>query len=411
MDMQSIADLGDPMSQEGSGTSWVPRSTQMFGWMRMGTRDMQMTHGAIFPRYVSTGSLRGDRRLDAPNWFMFMGTHSLSASSQFGYTAMISADFLTENENGYPLLFQSGETAYGNPLHDHQHPHDVFSELAVDYSARVGRTSTGYLYFGYPGEPALGPPAFMHRRIGYDMPESTIGHHWQDASHIQFGVATVGFAPSSHVKIEGSAFTGREPNEIRTNFDPMHLDSYSQRLSWNPNDNTAFEVSYAFIKSPEVTDPEINQHRIVASLLLNKPLGDDRNWYNGFVFGQNIEGGGQRTNSYLAETDYQIGRNTIFGRVEIGTRSAHDLVIPGVPADTIYNMGSYEFGAVHDLTRNGTAVKIGIGGQITLGSKSAALDAYYGTGTPAGYQVFFRIRPPDLAHSMSGMANMSMGTH
>jgi hypothetical protein len=87
MDMQSVIDLGDSMSQEGSGTSWVPRSTQMFGWMRMGPRDIQMTHGEIFPRYVSTGSLRGDRRLDAPNWFMFMGTHSLSASTQFGYTA------------------------------------------------------------------------------------------------------------------------------------------------------------------------------------------------------------------------------------------------------------------------------------------------------------------------------------
>jgi hypothetical protein len=410
MDMQSVIDLGDSMSQEGSGTSWVPRSTQMFGWMRMGPRDMQMTHGEIFPRYVSTGSLRGDRRLDAPNWFMFMGTHSLSASAQFGYTAMISADFLTENENGYPLLFQSGETAYGHPLHDHQHPHDLFSELAVDYSARVGRTSTAYVYFGYPGEPALGPPAFMHRRIAYDMPESTIGHHWQDASHIQFGVATVGVASSSHLKLEASTFTGREPNEIRTNFDPLHLDSYSGRLSCNPNDNTAFEFSYAFIKSPEVTDPEINQHRVVASLLLNKPLGDDRNWYNGFVFGQNIESGG-RTSSYLAETDYQMGRNTLFGRIEIGTRSAHDLVIPGVPADTFYNVGSYGFGAVHDLTRNGAAVNIGIGGQLTVGSKSAALDAYYGTGTPLGYQVFFRIRPPDMAHSMNGIAGMSMGTH
>ena len=399
------------MSQEGSGTSWVPKSTQMFGWMRQGARDMQMTHGAIFPRYVSSGSLRGDCRADAVNWLMFMGTHTISASSQFGYTAMLSADALTENQTGYPLLFQSGETAHGVALHDHQHPHDLFAELAVTYSARIGKTSSAYLYLGYPGEPALGPPAFMHRRIAYDMPESPIGHHWQDASHIQFGVATVGFAPSSRFKLEASTFTGREPNEIRTNFDPVHLDSYSHRLSWNPNDNAAAEVSYAFIKSPEVIDPLVNQHRLVASLLLNKPLGPDRNWYNGFVFGQNVESGGLRTSSYLAETDYQAGRNTVFARIEAGTRTAHDLVLPRVPQDTVYKVGSYSIGGVHDLTRNPNAVNIGIGGEVTFGSKDIGLNPYYGSGTPLGYQLFFRIRPPDMAHSMAGMAGMSMGGH
>ena len=184
-----------------------------------------------------------------------------------------------------------------------------------------------------------------------------------------------------------------------------------QRLSWNPNDNTAAEVSYAFIKSPEVADPEINQHRLVASLLLNKPLGANRNWYNGFVFGQNIESGGGGTNSYLAESDYQLGPNTAFARVEVGTRSARDLVIPGVSPDSVYNVGAATLGAVHDLTRNPAAANIGIGGQFTLGSKSAALDAYYGSGTPLGYELFLRIRPPDMARSMASMSGMSMGSH
>jgi len=411
MDMASTTSLGEAMSQAGSGTAWVPKSTQMFGRMRSGTRDMQMTHGAIFPRYVSSGSARGDRRADAPNWLMFMGTHAISASSQFGYTAMISADILTENQTGYPLLFQTGETAHGAPLHDHQHPHDLFSELAVTYSARLGGTASAYVYLGYPGEPALGPTAFMHRRIAYDMPESTIGHHWQDASHIQFGVATLGFAPSSRIKLEASTFTGREPNEIRTNFDRLHLDSYSSRLSWNPNDKTSAEVSYAFIKSPEVSNPLVNQHRLVGSILFNKPLGLDRNWYNGFVFGQNIEAGGGRTSSYLAETDYQSGRNTVYGRFEIGTRSARDLVILFVDPEKTYTVGSYALGGVHDFTRNPNATTIGIGAQLTLGSKSAALDSAYGSGTPLGYQVFFRIRPPDMAHSASNMAGMSMDGH
>lgn len=407
MEMRSTTDLADPMSQAGSGTSWAPRSTQMFGWMRQGPRDMQMTHGASFPRYASSGSLRGDRRADAPNWLMFVGTHAVSASSQFAYTAMVSADALTENQSGYPLLFQSGETGHGRPLHDHQHPHDLFSELAVDYSARLGRSSSAYLYLGYPGEPALGPPAFMHRRIAYDMPESPIGHHWQDATHIQFGVATVGFASSSRFKLEASAFTGREPDEIRTNFDRIHLDSYSQRLSWNPSDEAAAEISYAYIKSPEVTDPLADQHRLVASFLLNASLGADRNWYNGFVAGQNVETGGTRTSSYLAETDYQAGRTTLFARFEAGTRTARDLVIPSVSPDTVYRVGSYSVGGLRDLTRNPNAASIGLGAEVTVGSKEQGLNPYYGSGTPVGYQLFFRLRPPDMAHAMGGMAGMS----
>jgi len=407
-DMRSVSDLADPMSEEGSGTSWVPRSTQMFGWMRMSATDMQMTHGAIFPRYVSTGSDRGGRRVDAPNWFMFMGSHAFSDRSQFGYAAMLSADFLTENENGYPLLFQTGESAYGQRLHDYQHPHELFSELAVTYSVRVGAESSAYAYVGYPGEPALGPPVFMHRRIAYDMPDSTIGHHWQDATHIQFGVATLGFAPISNVKLEASTFTGREPNEIRTNFDPIHLDSHSVRLLWNASDNVAAEVSYAFIKSPEALDPLASQHRLVASVLYNKPLGLDHNLYAGLVFGQNIESGGGRTSSYLFEADYQAGHNTGYARFEAGTRTALDLAIPNVDPATVYSVGAYTFGAVHDLTRNAAAVNIGLGAQFTLGSKSATLASVYGSGTPLGYEVFFRVRPPDLANTMKGMAGMSM---
>ena len=192
---------------------------------------------------------------------------------------------------------------------------------------------------------------------------------------------------------------------------PIHLDSYSQRLSWNPSDNVATEVSYAFIKSPEVADPQVNQHRLVASLLLNKPLGAERNWYNGFVFGQNSESGGARTSAYLAESDYQRGRNTAFARIETGTRSARDLVIPGVSSATLYKVGVFTVGAVHDLTRHSAAAGIGVGGQLTFGTKGAALDAYYGTGTPLGYELFFRIRPPDMAHSMASMSGMSMGSH
>ncbi len=407
-DMRSITNLAETMSQEGSGTSWVPRSTQMFGWSQMHGANMTMEHGAIFPRYVATGSARGDRRFDAPNWFMLMASHAFGDRSQLGFRGMLSADALTENQTGYPLLFQSGETAHGVALHDHQHPHDLFAELALDYSAKIGKDASLYGYVGYPGEPALGPPVYMHRRIAYDMPDATIGHHWMDATHIQFGVATLGFAPSSHFKIEGSTFTGREPNEIRTNFDAIHLDSSSERLSWNPNDNVAVQISYGFIKSPEALDPKIDVHRVTASVLLNRAIGLDHNWYNGFVFGQNIESGGLRTNAFLAETDYQMGRTSVFARLELGTRSARDLVIPIANPDTVYTVGSYSFGAVRDLGKNPSAVNFGLGAEVSLHSKSAGLQSVYGAGTPLDYQIYLRVRPPDMAHAMGAMTGMSM---
>ena len=60
--MKSTTDLADPMSQEGSGTSWLPASSPMYGCAEMRGGNMLMLHGAIAPRYVNVGSKRGDRR-------------------------------------------------------------------------------------------------------------------------------------------------------------------------------------------------------------------------------------------------------------------------------------------------------------------------------------------------------------
>src|SRR5207247_4188441 len=80
--------------------------------------------------------------------------------------------------SGYPLLLASGETADGKThLIDRQHPHDLFMELAATYSRNISQTASVFLYAGLPGEPALGPPAFMHRTSAMDSPEAPITHH------------------------------------------------------------------------------------------------------------------------------------------------------------------------------------------------------------------------------------------
>ena len=98
--------------------------------------DMLMLHGGIFPRYTNVSTRRGDDRIDAPNWFMAMYSHPFGENSQIGFRGMFSLDPLTEQGRGYPLLFQSGETWNGQPLHDRQHPHDLFDELSLSYSQK-----------------------------------------------------------------------------------------------------------------------------------------------------------------------------------------------------------------------------------------------------------------------------------
>jgi hypothetical protein len=309
MPMHSSVNLADPMSREGSGTSWLPDSTPVYGRMLMLGEDMLMLHGAIFPRYTNGSTRRGDDRIDAPNWFMGMYSHPLGDDAQFGARLMMSLDPLTEQGRGYPLLFQSGESWNDRPLHDRQHPHDLFDELSISLSKKFDLDLSGYFYFGYPGEPALGPPTFMHRPSAMDNPDAPLGHHWQDSTHVTFGVATAGLQWSrlGGLKVEGSIFTGREPDEDRYDFDRPRFDSFSGRVSWNPTRDLALQFSHGYIKSPEALEPNLKRHRTTASAIYNLALGNDSNWSNTLVWGQNHDTNEGKTQSFLIESNYQHG--------------------------------------------------------------------------------------------------------
>ncbi len=405
MGMSSSIDLNDPMSQEASGTAWLPSSSPMYGKMYMNKGNMLMLHGAVMPRYVNVGSERGDRRFDAPNWGMAMFSHPLTADSQLGLRGMFSLDPITEGGYGYPLLYQTGESWRHQPLHDRQHPHDLVSELAATYSRMIGVNRSAYLYLGYPGEPALGPPTYMHRLLAYDLADAPIGHHWQDATHITFGVATAGLNFGSKFKLEASDFTGREPDENRYSFDKPRFDSYSGRLSYNSDPNNAYQVSYGFVKNAE--GDGANQHRITASWLYNRPLGEDANFTTALVWGQNDLTTEGKTNSYLAEADFQRGRDTFFTRVENIQKSGHEMVLPEENLhDRKFNLGAYTAGHVRDLT-HGTGLDTGLGFAVTADTHPSALNADYGGGTPVSFQVYLRFRPSRM--NGMDMKNMDMG--
>jgi hypothetical protein len=404
MEMRSSIELADPMSREGSGTSWLPDSSPMYGKMFMFGENMLMLHGAIFPRYTNVSTRRGDDRIDAPNWFMGMYSHPLGDSAQIGGRLMMSLDPLTEGGRGYPLLFQTGESWNDQPLHDRQHPHDLFDELSLSLSQKFDHDFSAYVYFGYPGEPALGPPTFMHRPSAMDDPDAPIGHHWQDSTHITFGVATAGLV-WRNVKIEGSIFTGREPDENRYDFDRPRFDSYSGRISWNPTQNLALQGSFGYIKSPEALDPNTNIHRTTASAIYNLPLGPDSNWSNSFVWGQNNATSEGKTQSFLVESNYQRGRDTVYFRWERVQKSGHELVLDPRDESRIFPIGGYTIGYVRDLS-HGSGVDIGLGAQFTFNDRSDDLDRYYGDGLGYAFEFFLRIRP-----SLHGHGGHEHGEH
>ena len=257
-----------PMEREASGTSWQPDSTPHDGrhWMRGPW--MLMVHGFADLVWDSQGGERGDDKLFSGNMAMLLASRPLGAGT-LGLRAMASLEPETVGERGYPLLLQTGETADGETrLIDRQHPHDFLMELSASYSLPVGERGSVFGYLAMPGEPALGPPVFMHRFSGQENPEAPISHHWLDSTHITFGVATAGYV-WDRFKLEGSLFTGREPDSERWNFDSPKFDSYSTRLSWNPTPDWALQASWGRVKSPEELEPDVDADRTTASVSYN----------------------------------------------------------------------------------------------------------------------------------------------
>src|SRR5687768_10067418 len=167
-----------PMNRNGSGTAWLPDNSPMYGYMLHSKKWMYMIHGNLFLRYnkqdVFNRGERGDKKFDAPNMFMFMGQRNVGAKGLFHFSSMFSLDPVTVGAEGYPLLFQTGETYQGAPLVDRQHPHDLISELSVSYAHALSSRSDIFVYLGYPGEPALGPAAFVHRPSGFMNPDAPL---------------------------------------------------------------------------------------------------------------------------------------------------------------------------------------------------------------------------------------------
>jgi hypothetical protein len=369
-----------PMNRDASGTAWQPDAASHGGVHRSAGDWMLMGHVSLAEVYSNQSGPRGDEKAFAAGMVMGAARRELGDGT-LNLRLMLSPDPLM-GKDGYPLLLASGETADGKRhLLDRQHPHELVMEMAGIYSHRLSDVSSAFLYLGYPGEPALGPPAFMHRASAAPNPSAPITHHWLDSTHITFGVATAGFVHDKW-KLEASQFTGREPDQFRFNFDKPKFDSTAVRLSFNPSENWSLQASWGHLNSPEQLDPDKDETRITASAQYFRKLEGQQSIAMTAAWGLKQLSDGNNLHAAVLEATYKPNDPwSVFARgewVENAELGAHHQV---------NRVGQLSIGAVHDW-RISENWKLGLGASHSFAFAPAALG--YG-GTPRGNMVFARI--------------------
>jgi hypothetical protein len=374
-----------PSPHAGSGTGWQPASVPEPEWMWMRGGWEVMAHGVLFADYNQQGGPRGEGKAESVNWGMLMEQHRLGRGTIL-LRQMFSAESLTSPHPGFPELFQTGETYHGEPLVDHQHPHNVFAELSALYLLPLSKTVSWELYGGPAAEPALGPVTYIHRASASELPLAPLSHHLQDSTHTSFGVVTTALV-IDRFKLEGSAFNGHEPNEERWSIQPAALESWSVRASVAPNRNWTAQYSIGHLDHPEALEPW-SQWRETASVEYNRALVAG-NWATSLVWGRVHEIGTDiHLNGYLLESTLNFRRRDyLFTRMELVDKN--ELFPPA--EEPSYRIGAYTFGGTRDLVQN-RAWQLGLGADVTVYSKPAALDAAYGN-YPVSFQIFLRMRP------------------
>jgi hypothetical protein len=394
MSMADMNPAGMFVMDLASGTSANPASSPL---------PMIMTHfgdwntmfmGAGFISDVQQSGPRGGDKLYSTNWFMTAAEHTLGSNGAFQAELMLSLEPATVTDRRYPLLFQTGETAFGKAIVDGQHPHNFIMALGFHYTRSLGEDTTMDVYFAPVGDPALGPVAYPHRDSAMELPEAPLSHHLQDSTHIADEVVTLGIA-HKQFKLEASRFYGSEPGENRWIIQAGPINSWSTRLWFFPTKNWAAQVSTGYLVHPEALERG-DQWRTTASVSYSRPMPGG-SWSSSLIWGRTHSTATQRNlNSYLAESVVPVKRkNFITGRAELVDKDelfSDDLLLEATLRST-FRVGAYSIGYTRDFAwfRH---VQTGAGVNFTAYTLPDAIKPYYGN-HPIGGNIFirFRLRP------------------
>ena len=395
MDHQPSTFIEEIESHAGSGTDAQPDSTPTPMLMTMRGNWMLMLHGVAFLNEAQQSGPRGDDKFFSTNWIMPMAQRKFG-SSTLTLRSMLSLEPATVTKRRYPELFQQGETAFGKPIVDGQHPHDFFMELAALYDLRLGEKTLLSFYAAPMGDPAMGPAAYPHRTSASEDPIAALGHHLEDSTHIADDVLTLGLAHRA-VRLEASGFHGREPDENRWDLDSGKIDSWSGRLTVNPRQNWSGQFSFGHLTSPEALHPHEDIDRMTASVTYNRPLANG-NWATLFLWGRNRNRpSGLIWNGYLAESTLRFdSRNYLWARFENVDRTSELLLKNtfepvGFEESVIGRVQASTIGYDRDINLL-PHLATALGGQVTLYGVPRTLRPTYGS-NPVGVVFFVRIRP------------------
>lgn len=395
MPMPPAAEL---LMQEASGTSVNPASAPMAMRMMMrGGWNLNFMADAFVTDIQQSGP-RGAGKLYSTNTFMGSAEHSIGRSA-FEFDLMLSLEPATITDREYPLLFQTGETAFGKPIVDGQHPHNLVMGAGVHYARPIGDSAIFEAYFAPVGDSALGPVAYPHRASAGEIPQAPIGHHWEDSTHISYEVATVG-VKYKIVRWEASGFHGAEPNENRWNIGAGAMDSWATRLSIFPTTNWAAQVSVGRLTHPEALEPG-DVVRTTASVEYSRPL-EGAEWSTSFVFGRNHDTAtGAGTNALLAESVVPFRRENFFtGRWELvdkddlfATQPAVEQQLLNSVGTTTFRIGEYTLGYTRYFPL-GAPIATGIGANFSMYTVPEPIVPFYGA-HPFGvnFYLHFQLRP------------------
>lgn len=383
------------LMNEMSGTAANPSAWPMpMVQQPLGAWNMSFMAQAFLDDAQQSGPRGGDK-LYSTNWFMANTEHKAGANGAFQFQVMLSLEPATITDRRYPLLFQTGETAYGRAIVDGQHPHDFIMGLGVQYALSIGESTTLEIYAAPVGDPALGPIAYPHRASAMELPQATLAHHLEDSTHISDDVLTAGLAYKK-VKLEASGFHGAEPNEFRWNIDYGPIDSWSTRLWFFPSPNWAAQVSIGHLTHPEMLEPG-DQTRSTASVEYSKPLPGGA-WSTSLIWGRTYSTSTHRDlNGYTLESLLPIRRdNFLTGRIELVDKDELFSDDPLLEAQldaaygSTFRIGAYTIGYTRDI-RIFRHMETGIGANIEAYSLPSAIKPYYGQ-HPIGANIFLRFR-------------------
>jgi hypothetical protein len=377
-----------------AGTDVQPASTPAEMLETQKHKWMLMLHGEAFLNALQQSGPRGADKLFSTNWIMAMAQRP-AGSGTFTFRTMLSLEPATISQRRYPELFQQGETAFGRPIVDGQHPHDFLMEIAAMYDYKVAERTMLSFYAAPVGDPALGPLAYPHRASASEDPIAPLGHHLQDSTHIANDVLTFGVTHRIF-RVEASGFHGREPDEYRWNLDTGKIDSWSTRVTVNPETNWSFQYSIGQLHSPEELMPTEDVRRMTTSLMYNRPLHRG-NWASLILWGRNQSlQDGNVGNSYLLESTLQfLDRNNLWTRIENVDRT-NELLLgeQALPPDFteryFARVQAYTAGYDRELAQ-AAHLTAAVGGQATWYGVPTALRSTYGS-HPMGVVLFLRLR-------------------